>query len=379
VVVAIVVLTGFLMFVADYGLLWVGRTYAQNSADSGALAGAMALAYDDFADRTDDGPAKQAALAFARVNVVIGQSPDVDLDDVKFYSEAPALFPAECADDSCVRVDVYRNQARGNALPTIFGWMVGLTGQGVRATATAQAVFANASDCLKPWGIADKWDENNPIHDAPWAPGESFDPTGPDPDVYIPPTSGDPGTSFTLANDLGTELVLKTGNPHDAINPGWFQPLDLSKGGGSEYSDNIPGCVEKTWAIGDDIPKENGNMIGPTKHGVEDLIALDPDADWNGTRVVNSCVGPPYTCSNGGYTQSPRIVALPVFDLQHYMDTGGPGNGTVHIVNILGFFVDRMDGNDVVGYLATKPDLKLKGGGSIAPTASFIRAVQLVR
>jgi Flp pilus assembly protein TadG len=382
--VAILVLSAFLMLVVDYGVLWVSRHQAQNAADSGALAGAIALAFDDFDDHADTGPAKQAARSFALVNNVWGEDPDVDMaTDVRFYSDDPSAFPADCADDSCVRVDVYRNQARGNALPTIFGWLVGLSSQGVRATATAQAAFANASECLKPWAIADKWAENNPTPGSEWTPESTFDPTGPNPDVYIPPSGSGPGTSFVIEGDLGTELVLKVGNPNDAINPGWFQAVDLSSdeenGGAATYEDAIRGCVKKVWAIGDDIPKENGNMVGPTRHGTEDLIDLDPDARWDGEKVVNSCVGPPYTCSVPGFTHSPRIVAIPVFDLQLYMDTGGPGNGTVHIVNILGFFVDRMDGKDVVGYLATKPDLKVKGAGSVAPTASFIKAIQLVR
>jgi Flp pilus assembly protein TadG len=377
--VAILVLSAFLIFVVDYGALWVGRNQAQNSADSGALAGAVALALDDYDDRSDTGPAKQAAQGFALVNDVLAGDVDVDMTtDIRFYSDDPTVFPAECSDDSCIRVDVYRNQARGNPLPAIFGWLVGLSSQGVRATATAQVAMANASECLKPWAIADKWAEHNPI-DAPWTPTSEFTPTGGTPDVYIPPSSSGPGTSFQVPDDIGYEIVLKTGNPGDTINPGWFQPVDLSKGGGREYRDNISGCVNITWAIGDDIPKENGNMIGPTKQGTDDLIALDPGAEWDGEKVINSCVGPPYTCTVPGYTQSPRIVALPVFDLQHYLDTGGPGSGTVHVVNILGFFVDRMDGNDVVGYLAKKSDLKVSGGGSVAPSASFIKAIQLVR
>ena len=382
--VAILVLSAFLMFIVDYGVLWVSRNQAQNSADSGALAGAIALAIDDWDDRADSGPAKQAARGFALVNNVWGEDPDVDMGtDVRFYPDAPAAFPADCSDDSCVRVDVFRNQARGNPLPTVFGWLVGLTDQGVRATATAQVVVANASECLKPWAIADKWAENNPTPGAEWTPESDFDPTGATPDVYTPPSTSGPGTSFRVPEDIGTELVLKTGNPHDTINPGWFQPLDLSGGmgnpGGDGYRDAISGCVRKVWAIDDNIPKENGNMVGPTRQGVEDLIALDPNAEWSGDKVVNSCVGPPYSCTNPGYTHSPRIVALPVFNLQEYVDTGGPGKGTIHVVNILGFFVDRMVGNDVVGYLATKPDLKVKGAGSVAPTASFIKAVQLVR
>ena len=99
--------------------------------------------------------------------------------------------------------------------------------------------------------------------------------------------------------------------------------------------------------------------------------------------MIKSCVGPPYSCSKPGYKQSPRIVAIPVFDTQEYYDTGGPGNGTVHIRQILGFFVDRLDGKggnkDVIGFLATTAGLSVSNGGSVAQPAAFMKTVQLVR
>jgi Flp pilus assembly protein TadG len=387
--VAILVLSAFSMFIIDYGVLWVSRHQAQNAADAGALAGATALALDDFDDRSDTGPAKVSAQRFAQANTVWGEQPDVQMaTDVRFYSDAEDDFPASCDNDDCVRVDVYRNQTRLNPLPTFFGWLVGVFEQGVRATATAQAAAANASDCLKPWAVADKWEEHNP-EVAPWDPTQTFDPTGATPDVYIPPSEdgSSSGTSFTLANDLGTKLVLKAGKPKDAINPGWFQALDLGcqvgGNGGNCYRDNISGCADGTWKVGDDIPKENGDMVGPTDLGTDALVALDKFAKWDpmNKKVVGSCVGPPYTCSQPGYKQSPRIVAVPVFDLANYMATGGPGKGTVHVVQILGFFVEDVDKKtkDVVGYIATKADLKVSNGGNVSPDAAFIRAVQLVR
>jgi hypothetical protein len=240
----------------------------------------------------------------------------------------------------------------------------------------------NATRCLKPWAVADKWNESDP---GGWTPASEFDPA--DGDTYIPPSANDPGTGFTLAADLGTELRLKVGSPHDAINPGWFQALDLTGGGASEYRENIRGCAGNLWRIGDDVPKENGNMVGPTGQGTGDLIDLDPDADWDpvSKKVINSCVEDNSCIDRNGdpirYAESPRIVAVPVFDLAYYQQTGGPGNGTVRLVNILGFFVDRVQNpqNTVVGYLATTVELLDEGGGQITPDASFVKVIQLVR
>jgi Flp pilus assembly protein TadG len=389
--VLVLVICAFAMFAVDYGVLWVSRNQAQNAADAGALAGAAALALDDFDDRSDTGPAKLAARRFSLSNYIFGAAPNVNMTtDVRFYTDAPADFPASCSTDDCIRVDVYRNQVRGNPLPMFFGWLVDVYDQGVRATATAQAAAANASNCLKPWAIADKWEENNP-------PADTYDPTGPTPDRYERQNgTTSAGTSYTLA-DVGTEVTLKLGTPGDTqITPGWFQALDLpcpKGGGGACYAQNISGCSNATFSVGDSeededlhLWKEPGNKSGPTTSGTTELIDKDPLADWDpdAKRVVNSCVGPPYTCSVPGYTQSPRIVTIPVFDTQKYYDTGGPGNGTIEIVQILGFFVDRLEyatpgQPSVVGYLATTAGLTRSDGGTVARPAAFLKAITLVR
>ena len=47
--IALFVLMGFSVFVLDYGVMWIARAQAQNAADAGALAGAVARGFDDFA------------------------------------------------------------------------------------------------------------------------------------------------------------------------------------------------------------------------------------------------------------------------------------------------------------------------------------------
>jgi len=396
-----IVVMAFGMIVVDYGVMWVSRNQAQNAADAGAHAGAVALALDSFTDHSETGPAKKAARSFALQTAVFGQQADVKFSDILFYSDAPAKFPAECANDSCVRVDVYRTNRLGrtNPLPMFLGTFVGVNNQGVRATATAQAAQANATNCLKPWAVADRWEENYPTHKT-WEPGDRYQPVLPPeappgsvPDRYVPPDEGGT-TSFEVPDDVGLQIMLKQGDPHDTINPGWFQALDFggycppgSNGSGADcYRDSISGCSSRTYTFGMTVPKENGDMVGPTKQGVEDLVALDLDAEWDpiNKKVVNSCVEDNSCVDAQGnhvsYSQSPRIVAIPIFDLGEYMDTGGPGNGTVRIVNILGFFVEGVDSHSTVtGRLATKTDLLVAGGGGVTPDAAFIYAIQLVR
>src|SRR6476646_2437102 len=57
----------------DVGMFMNSRSQAQNAADAGALAGAVALVYNNYTDRTASGPAVQSALNTARANKVGGQ------------------------------------------------------------------------------------------------------------------------------------------------------------------------------------------------------------------------------------------------------------------------------------------------------------------
>src|SRR5438093_13240383 len=73
----IFVATGFLAFMAataiaiDVGMFMTARSQAQNAADAGAHAGAVALALNDFSDRSPSGPAVQSAIGAAQANQVI--------------------------------------------------------------------------------------------------------------------------------------------------------------------------------------------------------------------------------------------------------------------------------------------------------------------
>jgi Flp pilus assembly protein TadG len=391
VAIAVFVLTALSAFVLDYGVLWLSRRQAQNAADAGALAGAIARAWDETADPpTANGPAFQAATKAAQANDVFGAVPGtaVSWDCPPFVTGG-----------GCVRVDVFRDGTNGSTtLPVYFAPLLGVTSQRMRATATAQARPANATDCLRPWAVPDKWIENRPVS-GPWTPTSTYDhyvmngsgagQSLPDPiDVYVAPTASDPGTGFTLPADLGTEMTLKFSLGNNGISPGWYQPVDVPRAdgapeqGGERYRDNIAGCNGLPVSIGDYLPTESGAKIGPTVQGMDALIAQDPNAQWNAATdsVDNSCAP---ECA----PISPRVVALAVFDTDafQYSDATNDwsmcptGGSCVRVVNFLGFFVDQMQGNDVIGYLVRYPGiLSNKPTGVSAPSA-FAVVITLVR
>src|SRR5438067_11486321 len=108
---------GFMGFLAattlaiDVGMFMTARSQAQNSADAGALAGATALAFNSFTDRSSSGPAVQSAINTAKANTVGGTAVAVEPSDVTF-----PLDPTGAA--TRVQVQVYRTAARSNSVPT---------------------------------------------------------------------------------------------------------------------------------------------------------------------------------------------------------------------------------------------------------------------
>ena len=379
-------------FVFDYGVMWVARRQAQNAADAGALSGAVALAFDPGAH--DVGAlglgtkAKQSAIVVASANRVWGQSPDNARNTVTVSFAVPC--PLDTASE-CLRVDVFRDVAAGNPLPMFFGQLVGLTQQGVRAVALSQAVVADASDCLKPWAIPDKWldhhDETPAIDVDTWTADDTYEKLFgnglnkgnplPDPDVYTKP-------GFKLADDMGREVVLKYGDAQQTIAPGNFFPVALptwdgASKGASDYRKNIAQCNGIPVQIGDEVTTEPGNMIGPTRQGMEELIAQDPLATWDPiTKTVKNSCAPDHCVPSAAV--SPRIVAIPIFDTDYFDQGKQNGRTQIKVVNILGFFLDQMQGDDVRGYFTTIPGVKVGiGPQKVNPNAAFMKVPLLVR
>jgi hypothetical protein len=204
----------------------------------------------------------------------------------------------------------------------------------------------------------------------------------------VPATESDPGTGFTSnsvvagGSDYGIQITLKNGGPHDAIAPGWFFPIvvDPDCTGGDCYREAIAGCVPLRYGDEDHelVPIEPGNMVGPTKQGMEELIAQDPDAVWNTTtkNIDNSCVEDIPSCG----TKSPRLVAVPVFDPDEYQLGRASGRQDIVITKILGFFIERMVGDDVVGRLCYYPgDPYINDEDDTIQSSRFIVSITLVR
>jgi Flp pilus assembly protein TadG len=163
---------GFMAFLAvsmlaiDVGMLMTARAQAQNSADAAALAGATALAFDNWDDRSATGPAVTYAIAGGQQNQVMSANVAIGPADVTFPNDPVT------GDPSRVHAIVYRDAAHGNPVSTLIAKYFGISTADIVAAATAEAAAANAMTCVKPFTIPDKWIEHQT---APWDSTDTFD------------------------------------------------------------------------------------------------------------------------------------------------------------------------------------------------------------
>ena len=351
------------MLAIDVGMLMTARNQAQNSADAGALAGATALVYDNYNDRTATGPAVTNALNAARANRVMYGQVSVNPADVLFLNDPSGQ-------NDRVKVTVYRQAARGNAVSTLIARFFGSPTADIGATATAEAAPSNAMTCVKPFTIPDKWIEKQT---PPWDPSDTFEthdvhgnPLA-NPDVYIP-ADQEGYTGYSADRDRGVELMIRAGTGNDIMPSFYFSYAIGGITGGSEYEWNIAHCNTTMMGWGDLLLMEPGNMVGPTVAGIDDLIAQDEGATWDtyNNKAVSTMA------------PSPRVVAIPLYDPNYY-ETGklNGRNADLKVANYLGFFITGRSGNNVYGRITPISGL-VKGNGGPAPTGAFPKAIRLV-
>jgi hypothetical protein len=228
--------------------------------------------------------------------------------------------------------------------------------------------------CVKPFTIPDRWRE---VQTPPWDADDGFDivdkkgkPVA-NPDVYIGPEDPVNYTGYNAERDKGLLILLKADNG-SKIAPSFYYPWDMPENGGgaSDYRWNIGNCNTTIMAFGQTFTAKPGNMVGPTRQGMDDLINKDPGAYWDTSKnEVHSSKNP-----------SPRIVAIPLFDPVYYEEGKHNGrNASLKFVNYLGFFIERMQGNEVVGRITPIGGLRMGAGFGPAPAAAFPKSIRLVQ
>jgi hypothetical protein len=289
----LVVLLGIAALAIDGGMIFTARNQLQSAVDAAALAGASGLIVSE--ERSIE-----RAITFAGANTCINEPVTVNATDV--------TFPAE-------------DQVRVGAAHTInlyFARIFGIQTADITATATAALEGLAGTGDIKPWAIPD------------------------------------------LDYVLGEPVILKTGTlGAPGTEPSFFYPVDFppaNRGrpirGARQYGQNIIDGSDGPIFIGDELQVEPGNMVGPTANGVNELIAMDPTAYWDGDEVAGS-VYPDFT--------SPRICKIPFFDVDQ---TPNPGRNSVIVIRLGAFFLEGVQQRDVYGRFIEITTGGFWGGGS---------------
>jgi Flp pilus assembly protein TadG len=343
---SLLVVTALAGIAIDGAIMMTTKTQLQRAADAAALAGASGLIDGD------EDLAMDRAIAMASYNTAMQDAGSASV----VITEDDISFP----EPDVIRVVTHRTAATGDGLRMFFRRVVD-TGTGntadVTAVAVARAFDLCTSRCLKPWSVPDRWDDAD--DDGEYDAGESYSPEV---------------TGYAAPGDVGRQITLKVSEPSETIASGIFFPVDFPPLGHEEspltganwYRHWIAECEPYTVTVGDRLQVEPGNKVGPTRQGMDDLIALDPAARWDPT--TRTIVG-------STHAMSPRIALIAMFD-----PTEPPRSGRnwVEVSKLAAMFIEATGpGGEVVGrFIDTSTQGNPCPGGGLAN--GFLKGVTLV-
>jgi hypothetical protein len=170
---------------------------------------------------------------------------------------------------------------------------------------------------------------------------DSTDPPGPQEDYYAEAVTG------YASQHVGETIQLTTANPGEAPQPGWFYPIALTgSSGSSDFRDSIINCWEPGGdnELGDEVDKEPGNIVGPTRQGFRDIFN---DPDEQNQRWDDDLNWPVHADGSPVSVSSRRIRPIPMFDPRTWPDID-QGRKPVEVMNLAGIWMEDFDGNNVV-------------------------------
>lgn len=278
VVLLLIVLLGLSALAIDLGMLHVARGEAQRAADAAAHGGAAYFFRNQGATEAE---IKQEAIRVGQSNLIRGAEGDITENDVEILW-----------DEDKVRAHVFRTQGRQNPVRTLFARVLGFASANISASAAAELWPADASECVWPFALPDKWCLNNgvPCTGAEYSDGLASGQGWESDHRYISwryPVEINGSEKYWTGysdEDYGRPLIIKPQSPQGSIQPGWFFPFRIpGNQGADDYRAAIRGCEtgNRVWGVDSTLYTEPGNMVGPTQQGFQSLLNDFPDADWD--------------------------------------------------------------------------------------------------
>lgn len=377
---AIFALLGLAALGIDVGYMYSVRHELQRCADTGALAGASSF--------IEPGNAWSSNLADPVMVEADRRARDYASRDLVLTS--PLKQPAS---DNEIQVffDAGPDRIRvitQRSAPLFFARIFGKANQVIWAEAIAEATVADSNlQCLKPWGIPLPWIDNG--LGAPYDNNYKYD-----------NVVGVGAETVMQLDDIppGFPMILKVGEPFRNPNSldnvsslqqesGHFFALSIcNDSGGNDYRDRIRNiCLDNcTINEGDGVDLKTGNMVGPTKQGVDDLIALDPAAHWSpGAITTEYPYGEPNVTDSVGinndhnWKNSPRLIKIPLYDPNELLHQG---NTQMTVVGFGGFWLEGYDTKQgtVIGYYIQDSTSNASSSTGTSPNqvVKFLRLVK---
>ncbi len=391
----------------DMGMLFKMRNDAQRTADAAALAGASAYLEQPGLDARDS--ARDRAFEYVDRNYVGGSKVDTDGKVLTINGNTWIITANEAKVE--IAPDIYRVRVTVTrpAAPSWFGKILGVASTRIQAYAAAEATEAGGAKCVKPFALADPWEDadNDPNGDRWWGDGEewNYDPSKGD---YYRPWDGvefEPSTPYetgygsvlrdpysTYHRDYGRQMTMKPQNPSvdQMINPGhffaWDMPEDPTQtttcgvggggGGASAYSQNICSCNNTQVYTETPYPIKTGNMVHPTEVGVQDLVSQDPNAWWDPS--LEDGRGAVAGSSWGNWRDSPRVIKVGLYDPDQAYKSG---KIDIQFTNIGLLFIEeyvRVPGNGDEDRVTARFITFAEGSGPPGPGGPLAKVLRLV-
>lgn len=324
---------------ADAAMVCAAKVAALEAARSGALAGAGVLATGG----TDARAAETVARAF-------GEKPR----DGRHAMRVGAGDVLVDLEDGHVLVT-----ARGDApLPTILAHVLAGEALEVEATARAAVDAGSAATCLRPWILADGFEDA--AHDGSFGDG----------DTYAPGVTSWGTGHRGAAKDRGRTVALRPGAIGSEVGAFHAIALDEDEGDAeAAYLRNIIRCSDAQIAVGTAVRVLPGDLAEKTRAGMRALIGMDPEARWDETagRVARSAWPP---------GASPRIVRVAFHDPRIRGRAQEPP-ASLTVVNIGALFLEASPDGGFSGRMLPAPGFAPDHSGS--RTAPMTRAARLIR
>ena len=348
-------LMGLTALAVDLGRAYLKRSALQTAADAGALAGANSL----LAEGRDMTKLRLIVTNYATRNLIESDVPASAITDADIVFMRDGVPDEEKPNQ--VEVTITLSAKRDNAFPLYFGKAVGQPSMDISVTSRAGLAGMCSSKCAKPFVVPTKyeWDDEA-------APGTKYYGNG-TLDVDSPEEMATVNVLGYTQDDVGTQIIIKPGDPSLTIVPGQYNLVDLppvNKGdpitGAAMVKENIEGCTGSnryaTVAPDDILLLEPGNSAGPVKAGATTLIGLDPYATWD--ESTQSIEGSSFSDP----LDSPRVVIISFYD-PRYPPTGG--RNTLTVYELGAFFIESVDssGNVTARFINTVAEDPDPSGG----------------